>query len=151
MATRKIKDRRNSATRRLNRLGTATVELAIVAPLLIVLTLGTMDICSLIFLKEAATLAAYEGARVGIEKGKTDADAKDRVIDFLISRNIIHSASACVMISDPSFEEAETLEHVTVTVTLPIEGNLIIAPQILENLELSSSVTMRKEYRNLSS
>ena len=88
---------------------------------------------------------------MGIEKGKTDADAKDRVIDFLISRNIIHSTSDCVTISDPSFEEAETLEHVTVTVTLPIEGNLIIAPQVIQNFELSASVTMRKEYRNLSS
>ncbi|MGC6442578.1 MAG: TadE/TadG family type IV pilus assembly protein [Rubripirellula sp.] len=130
------------------RRGTATVELAIITPLLMLLTLGTLDICSMIFLKEAATLAAYEGARNGIEKGKTNDDAIESVITFLKSRDIKHSSSNCVKISTPSFDDAETLQHVSVTVTLPIKGNLLIAPQVVQNLKLSAKVTMRKEYEN---
>ena len=121
------------------RRGTATIELAIVTPLLLLFTLGTMDICSLIFLKEAATLAAYEGARNGIEKNQTDEDAKEAILTFLESRQIQHQPSNCVQISDPSFDSAETLEHVTVTVSLPIEGNLLIAPQLISDFQLTNT------------
>ena len=73
------------------RSGTASVELAILTPFLLVLTLGTMDVCSMIFLKESATLAAYEGARRGIEKGGTNEDAEQTIINFLNERQISHT------------------------------------------------------------
>ncbi|MGB1925824.1 MAG: TadE family protein [Rubripirellula sp.] len=130
------------------RKGTATVELAILTPFLMILTLGTMDICSMIFLKESATIAAYEGARRGIQKGSTNQDATQRVLNFLEEREIAHDKSKCIKISKPSFERAETLQHVTVTVILPIAGNLLIAPHIIDEMNLKASVTMRKEYRN---
>jgi len=134
-----------------HRRGTATVEMALITPVLMLLTLGTLDICSMIFLKEAATLAAYEGARSGIEKGKTNQDAIDSITTFLSERKIVHSPNSSIKISKPGFDQAETLQHVTVTVTLPIKGNLLIAPQLIRNLTLKASVSMRKEYRNESS
>lgn len=130
------------------RSGTASVELAILTPFLLVLTLGTMDVCSMIFLKESATLAAYEGARRGIEKGGTNEDAEQTIINFLNERQISHTPGQCTSFSNPGFDTAETLEHITVTVTLPIEGNLLIAPHVIQDVELTASVTMRKEYEN---
>jgi hypothetical protein len=126
----------------------ATIEFALVLPALIALTIGTMDMCSLMFLKETAVLAAYEGARQGVGRGRTNADVTARVTEFLDERNVIYNGDV-VVIGSPSFESAETLENVTVTVNVPAAGNLLIPSQMFGDMMLSASVTMRKEYQNL--
>lgn len=130
------------------RSGVATIEFAVVLPALLALTLGTMDLCSVMFLKESAVLAAYEGARRGVGRGRTNADVVDRVEEFLDERNIAYSGDV-VDISSPGFGGADTLENVTVTVNLPAEGNLLIPSSLFGDMNISASVTMRKEYKNL--
>ena len=80
------------------RRGAATVEFAICLPVLVILTIGTLDVCSMLFLKESITLAAYEGARRGVQRNRTNADATDRVIEFLDERGdyVQHSAGCQV-------------------------------------------------------
>jgi hypothetical protein len=122
--------------------------MAICLPVLFFLTLGTMDLCSLLFLKESVTIAAYEGARQGVGRGKTNNDALTRVYEFLDERNIVYEAGG-VTVSDPGFDNAGTLENVTVTVTVPCDGNLIAPAGLYGDMNVSASVTMRKEYENL--
>jgi Flp pilus assembly protein TadG len=131
------------------RKGAASVEFAFCLPVLFMLTFGTIDICTMLFLNESASLAAYEGARRGVGRGYTNADASARVIEFLDERGIMYNAANVCQISDPGFDGAETLEHVTVTVTIPCEGNLLLPSEMIGNLVVSSDVTMRKEYENL--
>ena len=131
-----------------NRKGTATVEFALIAPLLLTLTIGTIDVCSAIFLREAAVLAAYEGARQGVARGGDNGDVSARVQDFLNQRNIAFDG-AVVQISSPGFSSADTLEAVTVTVNIPAEGNLLIPSQMIGNLVISANVTMLKEFENV--
>ncbi|MCP4886499.1 pilus assembly protein [Rubripirellula sp.] len=127
--------------------GVATIELAVVLPALLALTLGTMDLCSVMFLKESAVLAAYEGARQGVGRGQRNSDVIDRVQEFLAERNIAYNGD-CVSISSPGFGGAATLENVTVTVQLPTEGNLLVPSSLFGGVNVSASVTMRKEYQN---
>lgn len=134
---------RNRETR-----GVATIELVVVVPALLALTLGTMDLCSVMFLKESAVLAAYEGARRGVGRGRTNSDVIDRVHEFLDERNITYTDD-CVSISLPGFGGAATLENITVTVLLPTQGNLLVPSSIFGGVNISASVTMRKEYQNL--
>lgn len=141
----RIRRRRSNRQRR----GVATVEFAMVLPALIVLTLGTLDLCSLMFLKETVVLAAYEGAREGVNRGQTDADCTTRVIELLDERGVVHGGSGAVAITGASFDTAETLEHVTVTVTVPAAGNLLIPSAMFDGMNVSASVTMRKEFENL--
>ncbi len=131
------------------RRGAAAVEFAICLPVLFVLTLGTIDMCSMLFLRETITLAAYEGAREGVGRGHTDADAVAAVRDFLDQRNINYNAGNVVTMSSPGFSTAETLENVTITVTVPCGGNLLIPSEMFGDRMMSASVTMRKEYQNL--
>ena len=145
MFTRRPIRRRNQRQRR----GLATVEFALVLPALVVLTLGTLDLCSLMFLKESVVIAAYEGAREGVGRGQTDTDATARIVEFLDERGVTHSGTGCVQITGASFDTAETLEHVTVTVTVPAAGNLLIPSAMFDGMNVSASVTMRKEYENL--
>ena len=136
---------RNRGRRR----GTATIELALILPTLFVLTLGTIDLCSMMFLKESVTLAAYEGARRGVGRDRTNTDVVNRVTEFLDERQISYDGASVVSISSPGFDGADTLENVTVTVQVPCGGNLLIPSQWFDDLTLSASVTMRKEYKNL--
>ena len=135
------------ATQRKPRQGVAAVEVAICLPVLFTLTLATMDLCSLFFLKESVTIAAYEGARQGIDRGQTDADVRERVQEFLDERSIAYGGSV-VTISSPGFDSADTLEHVTVTVTVPCRNNLLAPDGLYGELSVSASVTMRKEFQN---
>lgn len=130
------------------RQGTASVEFAIVLPVLLALTLGTIDLCSVLFLRESVVLAAYEGARRGVDRGRTNGDVTSRATEFLTERGVNFSGNP-VTISSPGFDSADTLENVTVTVTVPAAGNLLIPTDWFADLNVTASVTMRKEYANL--
>ena len=124
------------------------MELALVLPALLALTLGTIDVCTATFLRESAVLAAYEGARQGVGRGKTNSDVTARVRAFLDERNIVYTSNV-VEISSPGFDSAETLDPVTVTVNIPIAGNTLVPSEIIGDLIVSADVTMVKEYENL--
>jgi hypothetical protein len=135
------------SSRKENRDGIATSELAICLPILILLTLAVLETCTVIFLKETITISAYEGARVGIRKQGTDAQVAAKVQTFLESRGIIFE-SDFVEISDPGFDQASDLQNITVTVNVPCDGNTY-SGWIFSGRFISASVTMRKEFANL--
>lgn len=143
-----LKARSKRKRRFSKRRGVATVEFAVCLPALIALTIGTIDICSMLFLKESIKLAAYEGARRGVGRGRTNADVVARVQEFLDERNIDYLGNPCAF-SSPDFASADTLENVTVTVTVPCDGNLLIPSVLFAGVNLSADVTLRKEYKNL--
>lgn len=144
-----IRNQSRRSHRRHNRRGVATLEFALVLPAIVALTIGTLDLCSMMFLRETAVLAAYEGARQGVGRGRTNADVTSRVTEFLDERGVEYDGSP-VTISGSGFGGAATLENVTVTVTLPTDGNLLIPSAMFGGMNISANVTMRKEYQNLS-
>ena len=125
--------------------GIAATECALVIPIIFVFTLFTIEMCTIMFLKEAVTIAAYEGARVGIQRGGTDALAEYRIEEFLDERGITYGSP--VTIEDPGFDDADELEHVRTTVSVPAAGNLPFG-WFFGGLEISANVTMRKEFPN---
>lgn len=127
--------------------GIATSEMAICLPILILLTLATLETCTVIFLKETITIGAYEGARVGIRKQGTDAQVAAKVASFLESRGISFDSDFIEM-SSPGFDNAADLENITVTVNVPCDGNTY-SGWIFTGRNVSASVTMRKEFSNL--
>lgn len=128
-----------------NRDGIAATEFALMVPIMFAFLLFTVEMCTILFLKEAVTLAAYEGARVGIQRGGTDALAQFRVEEFLTQRGITFTNP--VNVDDPGFDDAEELEHVTTTVSVPAAGNLPFS-WFFGGMEISAHVTMRKEFTN---
>jgi Flp pilus assembly protein TadG len=68
--------RRPSRRNRPGHKGTATVEFAVCLPVLVILTLGSIEATNAIFLKERVTAAAYEGARKASTPNKTSTDAR---------------------------------------------------------------------------
>ena len=129
------------------RKGTATAELAVCLPVLVLLVIGVNEICSALYLKEQATIAAYEGSRIGIQRGSTNEMVEDFILAFLDERGITYDASTVVSISTPSFDSAPAMAHVTTTVTVPVADNSITG-NFFADQDVSGSVTLRKEFAN---
>ena len=129
-----------------NRDGVAVTECALVAPIIIAFTLFTIEMCTIMFLKETVTIAAYEGARVGIQRGNTNDMVVFRITEVLDERGIVYGSNP-VQFSSPGFDTAEELEHVVTTVSVPSSGNLPFG-WFYTGSEITAQVVMRKEFTN---
>lgn len=132
--------------RSFNREGVAVTECALVAPIIIAFMLFTIEICTMLFLKETVTIAAYEGARVGIQRGNTNAMVEFRIREVLEERGIT-LGNNLVQFSSPGFDDALELEHVTTLVSVPAEGNLPFGWFYLGDT-ITGQVVLRKEFTN---
>lgn len=129
------------------RRGTATAEIAFCLPVLLTFTFATVDLCSIFFLKETVAIAAYEGARRGINRGGTDDAVRARVAEILDERGVQYEGNS-VTFENSTFSAADTLEHVTIVVTVPAAGNLYAPAGLYNDLQISHRITMRKEFKN---
>ncbi|MCA9194356.1 MAG: pilus assembly protein [Planctomycetales bacterium] len=134
-------------SRSFHRRAIATVECAICLPIIVLITVATIDLSSALFLKESLTVAAYEGARVGALNGGTNDEAIQRVQEVLTERGITYDDTS-VVVSSPGFDTAATLEHVTITVTVRCQGNMPLTGQFFQGRSLTAAVTFRKEFKN---
>ncbi len=139
---------RPSTHSRLRRKGAATVELAICLPIFLTVAFGTIDICSVLFLKESLTIAAYEGARVGMHQGGTNAATSARVFSILQERGINFNRSSAVTISSPGFDTADELSHVTVKVQVAANENTVSLSRLFFGKQIEAEVVCVKQFKN---
>lgn len=104
----------------MRRRATATVELAVTLPALILLVFGAIEIANFIFLKQAATLAAYETARAATSRGASAAYATGKGQQALASRNV---SQAQVDLSPQVTTLTPSGTELTATVTVPSSSN----------------------------
>lgn len=81
--------RKKSGRGGLPRSGAATVELAMILPMFLILALGTIELCQYFFLRQSAAIVAYEGARLAV-RSRVDAEmVRDRCETMLEQRRIV--------------------------------------------------------------
>lgn len=71
------------------RKGIATVELAMVLPVMLILVLGTIEVCQRIFLRQSSLLVAYEGARLAARSITSSQDVISRCNAMLEQRRVV--------------------------------------------------------------
>jgi len=98
---------------RRNRRGAAAVETAICLPLFVIIVLGTIECCDLMFLRQGLVQAAYEGARVAIVPGAKPNNVIEQVNRILVQRRIRASS---IRITPPNFHTLPFGTQVTVEV-----------------------------------
>lgn len=129
------------STRRSSRRGSVVAELAMVSPVLLLITLSTVGICNQLFLKQSLTVAAYEAARVAIIPEATSDDVRMQATEICHLRNV---NGGTVSISPEDFQGAAQGTFLVVTVSAPSrQGNLDLN---LFSGTTSVSVSMMKEY-----
>lgn len=144
-------NKRSRLAGRRARRGGAAVEAAICFPVIIILMMGTLEICAGIFLKESLTLCAYEGVRAGIHRRSSAEDVMERVLEMLEDRQITIPESSDgspqgIEIIPSDFSDLKALDPITVRIIAPTAGNSLYIFDSLVNRNVSASVTMVREF-----
>jgi Flp pilus assembly protein TadG len=125
--------------------GLATVEAALVFPLLILLTLGVIEYGWLFLKVQQLTNAARNGARIGIRPDATSQDVVD-VIDTLMASAGMDSSGYAITILPGDVSAVIVGEAVNVEIMVPCANiSMIGAPLLPTPTNLHASVTMAKE------
>lgn len=129
-----------------SRSGAAVVEAAICLPLIIILMLGTLEVCAGFYLKESLTVAAYEGARTGVKRRADAADVEDRVKAILEARKVNLENGGSIKIEPSNFTGLRALDPITVTVTANTTGNSVMIFDSMVNRQITARVVMVREF-----
>ena len=121
------------------RCGTAAVELAVVAPLVVGLLVGLLEVGQIVKVNQIVSNAAREGARTASSGVNTYADVQTTVANYLTNAGITNQSQLTVTVSDvtqgnlgPQFNPstANWLDQLQITVTLPY-SNVQLAPSLI--------------------
>ena len=125
----------------------ATSECVIVLPIIFMIMFTTIELCSVIFVKEALTVAAYEAGRVAVQRRTTLDQAISAGEAVLESRNVATGSNAIQISPNPT--TAIIMQPITVTATAPVSGNTVIPSMVYKvfgHPNISTQVVMRKEF-----
>ena len=112
------------------------VEFAIVAPVILLLFLGAIEVTRLNFLRHTAANAAYEGARRAIIPGGTAADADAAAMRLL---DVVQANQGV------EIDVVESLDRVAVTVVIPVHMNSWGVSRFTSNLNIVQSCSLSRE------
>ena len=153
MSTR-IKSSRNRLFRKrraVARRAAAAVEAAICFPLIVLLMMGTLEICAGIYLKESVSICAFEGCRVGVRRRATREMVLDRINEALADRQVVLPMDASgetqgIEVIPEDFSTLRELDTITVRITAPTQGNSLYIFDSLVNRNVVSQCTMVREF-----
>ena len=134
---------RRSTQRRSRRRGAAAAELAVCLPLIILLVLATIEACTMIYLKQSLTVAAYEGARTALTPGATSADVTTQATQVLTDRDV---QGGSVALTPLVFETAATGSYLRVQATAPCDMNGGLGSWFYQGKSLTGTVEVMKEF-----
>lgn len=135
--------RRDIEAKRPQRQGVAATELAVCLPIVVLLVLATIEACSMVFLKQSLSVAAYEGARTAIATNTDAADVRAKCDQILRDRRINRGR---VTIEPRNFDRVGPGVFVDVTVSAPCDRNSILPGMFYRGREMSATVSMMTEH-----
>jgi Flp pilus assembly protein TadG len=125
------------------RKATATVEFAVIAPVFLLILLGTIETCSMIFLQQSLEIAAFEGSRVAIVQ-KSTRDGVERAINTILGPRRVRDY--VVRITPNDFQSASYGTFIKIEVTAKCESNSMLPPIFYGGSTSTGAVEMMKEY-----
>ncbi len=133
--TRRIANRR--------RTGAAVVEFAVVGPLMLMLTMGMMEIGRAVMVKQVMINASREGARMAILPSANAQEVISHVNSQLAAASINTST---ITVEPPSLANAPAGTAVTVSISVNAnQVSWIPTPAFTLNQAITASTTMRRE------
>ena len=140
MQARHTSNRRDTESR----VGSVTVETAIVLPVLFMIMFGAIDCARLNMLRNSTENAAYEGCRSAIVPGATATDASNAAKKVL---NGVGVKNYTVTVSPTNI--TTSTDTVTVTITVPLKNNswTAAAAKTTKNLVRSCTMSVEKTRR----
>ena len=137
------------------RRGAALVEMAMVLPIFITVTLGIVEFGRAMMVAQLVTNAAREGARLGCLDGTTNAEVTQTISDFLVTATSVAPGDITVVITvtpaignpNPNNQVASALvrDQVNVRVEIPFDKVSFVTGSYLTGSNLVGDATMRHE------
>lgn len=136
------KGRKNRRTKQRSR-GAAVVEFAVVGPLMVMLTMGMIEVGRVVMVKQLMVNASREGARLAILPTTNAQSVLDKVQLELTNASI---NGAAVSLNPPSLATAAAGTAVTVSISVPAsQVSWIPNPAFTFSQTITASTTMRRE------
>jgi TadE-like protein len=111
------------------------------APIVLLILFGTIDVCSLYYLRQTAKIAAYEGCRIGLTSSGTDLLVSNQATRVLNSRRIAGFSIS----TTPAVSALLPGELLTVRVTVPSSANLPLRGWFTGSAPVVAEVKMASE------
>ncbi len=130
------------------RLGAATVEFALVAPLFFLLVFGMVEFGRMVMIQQVITNASREGARKAVLDGSSSTSVKNAVVTYMSNGGVtISTSNVTINPTDPA--SAPAGNPVTVTVSVPFsQVSWLPSPMFLGSRQMTASTVMRREAVN---
>lgn len=128
--------------RKSKRNGTATVELAVCLPVVLLVTMGAVEGASMAFLRQTLVQSAYEGAKVAVRRGNEAEDGIHAAQSVVIGRQL---QDVSISFTPRNPDRLPPGEPVTITVTAPGDANSILPFGPFRGKTITVSATMAKE------
>lgn len=125
-----------------DRQGVAATEFAVCLPILVLLLLGMIESCSMIFLKQSLACAAYEGAHTAVMPGASAADVQRTCEAILADRRV---QGAVVDVTPANLDRVDEGEYMQISVSAPTDRNSFLPGRFFQGQTLSSTAVMMKE------
>ncbi len=133
---------RESNRRSPNRRGVAATEFAVCLPVILLLVLGMIETCSMIFVRQSLAIAAYEGAHTAVQAQATAADVRATCVGILRDRRI---TAATVTITPNNLAGTPPGNFMTVHVTCPSDQNGLLPLRFFRGKSLEATAVVMKE------
>ncbi len=133
--------------RHARRRGAAAVELAVVAPFLVLIFLGTTQFASLFYTRHSLVHAAREATRELAIQGTSETGAQSIAEDYLAVVGVRGATVTAENAYAGSGDDAAS-RRVKVTIELPVENAMILGDSLnmfQPGFTISAESTMRKE------
>lgn len=128
---------------RASRKGVAAAELAVCLPVIVLIVLATIEACTMVFLKQSLSIAAYEGSRAALAQNASST-VVERVAQEVLTQRRVNGGT--VTISPANLSSIQPGQYLTVTVTAPAARNNAIPLRFYRGRALTGSATMMKEF-----
>lgn len=133
----------NAMRRQQTRRGAAVTEFAVVAPIMIMLTMGMIEIGRMVMVKQVMVNASREGARLGALPGTSNAEVMSRVQQELQSSSI---TGVTISITPENLVMAPAGSQVKVSLHVPSSQiSWVPNPLFSFSKSITTSTTMRRE------
>jgi len=122
--------------------GAASVECAVCLPLIVLIVLGCIEVCSVVFRQQLVQVTAYETARIA---AAPFSDAQDAAAAGRQMMNQFALKGGAVTVTTSTLPGYADTDLVRARVTLPVGPNRLLLPWVIKVPQLSAQCTMVKE------
>lgn len=124
------------------RRGVAAAEFAVCLPVMVLLMLGMIETCTMVFLKQSLAVAAYEGAHTAVKPGATSADVRATCQGILDDRRV-HGAN--IQLSPADVASTPEGAYMEVRITAPSNQNSVLPLRFFRGSNIEAAAVVMKE------